>query len=401
MIPWGLFDRLAVSATKFPVTSANAFNLWALPFFGLWGPLSTSGWLSTSFQSWGWLLVTAASVPALAAAWRRPWSPATLVWSSFVVALAFFVLPTQIHERYLFATLPIVALAVAVDKKAVGYYAAVSLVYLVNNVAVYLNQPAGPGMLEASPFAPLIPAGSALSLLLLIGGLLHLAQEHLSGSEATRPHQEPSPSPLWLPRETAVPHAGKGAGTPRTASASLFLRRFGFAHQLSLLLVATAALLIARGLVGNDGAVRSLVVHANRSWQGTGVRLSPGERFFVAAQGDWTNRIGRERFGPGGTWRTVGGTIMPSVPIGVLLGRVGDSDPFVVGEQALLSSPGSGELQLVMNDWPNDRHDVQGFVTVHIIPLGAAGYTSAPATSPRGGAQQVAPSANPPQDAGR
>jgi len=400
MIPWTPLDRLAVSTTKFPFTSANAFNLWAAPFFGLWRPDSAVGWLSISFQTWGWILLAAASAPALLATWRRPSSSTALIWSCFLVAMAFFVLPTRMHERYLFGAVPLIAVAAAVEGQAIGYYMGVSVLYLANIAAVYLTQPAGPEMLEASPFAPLIPVGSALSVLLLLGSLLHLARQHLSGPIPIQQGDTTGSYSLRLQRGAAQPDCQTEAERWRIGiSAIPLLPRFGITQQLLVLLAASAALLIARGQVGNDGAARSLVIQANRSWQGTGVWLNRGEQVFIAARGDWTNRIGGERFGPGGSWRTVGGTIMPSVPIGVLLGRVGSSDPFVVGEQALLSAPTSGELQLVMNDWPDDRHDVQGFVTVHIVLLGSPSQAFNRSISwdgvPPG---QLAPPTRPPQE---
>ncbi|MHB1161767.1 MAG: hypothetical protein ACYC3V_15780, partial [Chloroflexota bacterium] len=104
-------------------------------------------------------------------------------------------------------------------------------------------------------------------------------------------------------------------------------------------------------------------------WQDSGVEVTEGQQLYIAGRGDWTNKRGGERFGPGGSWRVVGGTIMPEVPIGVLLGRIGGSPPFVVGERAMVTVSTSGRLQLIMNDWPDDRNDAQGSIQATVVLL--------------------------------
>ncbi len=149
------------------------------------------------------------------------------------------------------------------------------------------------------------------------------------------------------------------------------------AASAAILSIAVASVFAGGFLVGRtveaesnapDRGARSATIHAFRSWQDTGIRVVEGQRVVIIASGVWSNQRGAS-FGPEGGTRTDGGTIMPSAKIGALVGRIGDSAPFVVGEGTAVIAASSGPLQLVMNDWPNDREDAYGSVTARIWVL--------------------------------
>ena len=122
---WHLFTR---AADTYPHLSINAFNLWMNPISdiaaspGSWGSrdddpalaILTIGTFAVTPQLVGSLLFLAVAAVALRFVWRRDDGPA-LLFAALILAVAFFALPTRVHERYLFPALalaaPFVALA--------------------------------------------------------------------------------------------------------------------------------------------------------------------------------------------------------------------------------------------------------------------------------------------------
>ena len=138
---------------------------------------------------------------------------------------------------------------------------------------------------------------------------------------------------------------------------------------IALLSLLGAGFLAGMAVGERDNEVYTAMVRAYKPWQETGVQVVKDQRLLFSATGDWTNKRGGERFGPGGGWRMVGGTVMPEVPVGTLLGRIGDSAPFVIGDGRIFTGPVTGPLTLVMNDWLDDRSDAQGSARVRITVL--------------------------------
>lgn len=100
-----LFGRYSYGSNVYAYNSVNAFNLWAIrgPF---WqpdtGPINVFGALSLGPQYvWGILLVVAAVGLVL---WRyvQERTPRAFLEGCAIVTIAFFVLATRMHERYLF-----------------------------------------------------------------------------------------------------------------------------------------------------------------------------------------------------------------------------------------------------------------------------------------------------------
>jgi hypothetical protein len=124
---------------------------------------------------------------------------------------------------------------------------------------------------------------------------------------------------------------------------------------------------IGRG-VSRGGAGRDIAVMANRDWTDTGIAVRSGEvlRFDVS---------GEIKFGMGDNQTaTAGGNTsvlnpsfpVPSLPVGALIGRVGNGAPFPIGASAdPLTVDRTGRLFLGIND---DQHgDNSGQFVVTII----------------------------------
>jgi dolichyl-phosphate-mannose--protein O-mannosyl transferase len=94
-----LFERYAYGANVYPYNSVNAFNLWALRGT-LWVP-DNQNILMLPQYLWGVLLVLAALALIV---WRylQDRTSQALLEGCAIASLAFFVLATRMHERYLF-----------------------------------------------------------------------------------------------------------------------------------------------------------------------------------------------------------------------------------------------------------------------------------------------------------
>ncbi|HEY6449827.1 MAG TPA: hypothetical protein VIX60_04030, partial [Candidatus Cybelea sp.] len=94
-----LLERYAYGSNVYPYNSVNAFNLWAVRGM-LWVP-DTQAILGLKQYVWGVLLVLAALALIV---WRyvQERTSQALLEGCAVATLAFFVLATRMHERYLF-----------------------------------------------------------------------------------------------------------------------------------------------------------------------------------------------------------------------------------------------------------------------------------------------------------
>jgi len=111
-------------------TSVNAFNLWALAGF----------WMDETpvFFAIGWMLFGALAAFVLYVLHKRFGSSTELLvlFSAFILFFGFFMLPTRIHERYLFPTISILSLVFVFLKKARPLYATLTATCLINQAYV-------------------------------------------------------------------------------------------------------------------------------------------------------------------------------------------------------------------------------------------------------------------------
>lgn len=126
----------------------------------------------------------------------------------------------------------------------------------------------------------------------------------------------------------------------------------------------------------------------NGDWQETGILLSAGQAFTITAAGSinmWPNceetkaEQGFPNFdcsvtaavGPNGTDVFSPGQEdypMPGANTLVLIGRVGNSAMFVIGEGGAFTAPQSGPLLITTNDTAYWKQDDQGIFTVTLVP---------------------------------
>ncbi len=126
------------------------------------------------------------------------------------------------------------------------------------------------------------------------------------------------------------------------------------------------------GAVGTTGTFPagqavSVTVPANQPWTDTGIYVRSGERVQFNASGRirWSPDL--PPVGPEGGGSTPGSPV-ENAPGGALIGRVGNSAPFVVASGQIMTMPASGELMLGIND--TGLSDNTGNFQVQIVPSG-------------------------------
>jgi Gpi18-like mannosyltransferase len=166
----------------YQVTSVNAFNTWALG--GLWVP---DGYLFIL----GWLLFVAFAAFTLYVLDKRFNASGELLvlFSAFMLFFGFFMLPTRIHERYLFPAISMLALMFPLIKKTRPLYVVLTATLLVNvsYVLYWLNVYAAAGY-NYSPNLSGDPVVLAVSLINLMAFLyvLVLMWDELKGRSMFR-----------------------------------------------------------------------------------------------------------------------------------------------------------------------------------------------------------------------
>ena len=149
-----LVGKFLEAADTYKGLSVNAFNLWMNPWSGLAGPRDPGGltpslfWgddqkvvavigsFSITWQMVGISLFLAVAAVAAYAIWRRDDATGILV-ATLLVAVAFFVLPTRVHERYLFPALVLGAPLVVRSTRWAIAYVVLSIAFFANIYGVY------------------------------------------------------------------------------------------------------------------------------------------------------------------------------------------------------------------------------------------------------------------------
>ena len=149
-----LIGKFLEAADTYKGLTINGFNLWRNPFSGLGNTLQwgcdvappgcaagqgiafTVGTTPITWQLVGTVLFAAAALVALWQVARRD-DPRGLLVGTLVLAVAFFALPTRVHERYLFPALAIGALLVARSWRWATLYAVLSISFFANVYWVY------------------------------------------------------------------------------------------------------------------------------------------------------------------------------------------------------------------------------------------------------------------------
>jgi hypothetical protein len=127
------------------------------------------------------------------------------------------------------------------------------------------------------------------------------------------------------------------------------------------------------------GQTKTIYLDARADWLSTGLAVKKGQKLTFECGGKWAVAPIEENerwpdTGPDGHGRHPGEQVhrlgdskkeLPGVPFGALLGRIGHV-VFAIGDQKEVLIPESGELYLVINDYPFYRHDNRGGISITI-----------------------------------
>jgi Gpi18-like mannosyltransferase len=130
-----LFDIYKEGYGNYPYNSVNAFNFWAL--FGFWKSDGTTFMFLDLFTI-GWLLFGLLTAFSLLYLFKRfeIMEEDIVVFTAFILLFGFFMLPTRIHERYIFPVFSILALIIPFVKKTKPIYGSLSLTFFANQAYI-------------------------------------------------------------------------------------------------------------------------------------------------------------------------------------------------------------------------------------------------------------------------
>jgi hypothetical protein len=170
--------------------------------------------------------------------------------------------------------------------------------------------------------------------------------------------------------------------SPGMMSPCVWIRRKAALVLISLGLIAPLLLwACAQRVTSPEGPGTTIFLDARSGWEGTGLRVTKGQKLSIECSGTWAVAPENESqrwpdTGPEGHGNHPGEKIhtkgdrkkeLPGVPFGALLGKVSEA-VFPIGDQREIVAPAEGELYLVINDYPFYRHDNRGGLTITIVP---------------------------------
>ena len=186
--PSNLVDFLTYIYLKgyrgYPYTSLNAFNLWA--FGGFWkSDAQTLQFLD--FFKIGWILfgvLSAFSFYYLYRISRRAEKNGrsfeiTVLFTAFVLLFGFFILPTRIHERYLFPVFSVLAMTLPFTTETKVLYGILTVTHLANLAYVLPFLNASAYISDGDPFVYSI---SAINLAIFVFTLLLMVMKLKRGA---------------------------------------------------------------------------------------------------------------------------------------------------------------------------------------------------------------------------
>lgn len=138
-----LFERYRFGADVYPYNSVNAFNLYAVfrPFWQPDGaPIQIGSLVLGSTAVWGIVLVLAAAA-LVVARYLQLRTDAAFLEAAMLLAFAFFILATRMHERYVFNAFVLLIALIGLARRFLYAAIVVSLTLLLNLVysLTYLN----------------------------------------------------------------------------------------------------------------------------------------------------------------------------------------------------------------------------------------------------------------------
>jgi len=260
---YSLVHRFVGASQAFPGVTQNAFNLWMNPLFdviitgssGLTeghvvddtvAAISIAG-VALTWQWIGSLLFIVAVILALAVLVRRSDGP-TVVFVALVIAVAFFTLPTRVHERYLYPALALGLPLLACGPSWRRLYAVLSVVLFLDVYWVYTlpigNAGPGRGLLADTVYAP---AGIYLASAATIVAMAWLVLQAAGRIQAASRIRADGTERGSAPREPAL--------APLSTLADAIRRRWSATARvgIGLVVLSVSAAVIAARVQGPDG----------------------------------------------------------------------------------------------------------------------------------------------------
>lgn len=169
-----LLDSVVDSFGYYPYLSVGALNFWQLIAWINWGALhgkfldSVPVFLSVTPRLLGLGMVGAVSVVLMVSLWRRPDGDRVYLAAALQV-FGFFFFATEMHERYFFPALALLAVALG-RRLPTMLYIALSVTYFVNLYILFWSwQPAGQMLWLGGAAVPLLSLFNGAIILLGIG----------------------------------------------------------------------------------------------------------------------------------------------------------------------------------------------------------------------------------------
>ncbi|HSW41957.1 MAG TPA: hypothetical protein VLM76_05575, partial [Patescibacteria group bacterium] len=199
----GLAEQLVETAAGYPFLTVNGYNLWALVSLDGAGLASVGTWIRDAANPLnpadpyfaplgipavllGSGLLVAAIMALMALLWRRHDDRRVLLAALAVMAIAFFVLPTRVHERYLYPFFALGAILLALRPRWAVVYGVLAVANMANVYGIltlpFYDNPGLEPMLEAfgglgaaAGEAIRSPAGVTLAAIAHTGGFVAAA----------------------------------------------------------------------------------------------------------------------------------------------------------------------------------------------------------------------------------
>ena len=149
----GLLQQIVQTAGGYPYLTVNAYNPWALVTMDGAGLASSGTWIRDAPNPEnaadpffavlgipavlvGTTFIGAAIVALMVVLWRRHDDRRALLVALAVMAIAFFVLPTRVHERYLYPFFALGAILLALQPRWAPVYAVLAVANFANLYAI-------------------------------------------------------------------------------------------------------------------------------------------------------------------------------------------------------------------------------------------------------------------------
>lgn len=163
----GIVQAYLGAVERFPLLTNKAYNLWYLVTWGGNGYDVGQGIGPLSYRTIGLLLTALATAVVVVVLLKRN-DLATRLECAALLALAFFLLPTQIHERYLFLALAFLALRCVSAPSLLPIYLIYSLNATLNIIGTLSGFYSGFYYRAAKASWPLLVSGVNLALFVLL-----------------------------------------------------------------------------------------------------------------------------------------------------------------------------------------------------------------------------------------